>query len=469
MLLQGNFEINAARALVWQQISNPALMAACIPGCESIEQIDAVTYQAVVAVGVGVVKAKFNLQIEVIEETPPKQVLSRTRGLEGKRTSTLNAENRVWLTELEDGKTRVHYESEVSITGRLGKFGLGIMRKHVDKMSAQFAHNFEQGILQAADHSSQLCGVTTTAEDTTDNEKTDVAAVPRMARESNQKPASKGAILWPTSIAQTVDILNSIDGSYPLAGGATLIAMRNAGLVDVKQYVSLEHVEDLQGIATLADGSIRIGAMTRHRETAASEVLSGNLGVLRQAAGSIASMPVRNMGTMGGSLANADPAADYLAALTCVDARVEISGTLGTREISINELISDWYETTIGHGEIITAVLLPAPLEAYSSYRKVARVSGDFAVASCGISIDGEKCVRIAIGGCGPYPIRQKSAELYLQEQSVTDSDIRGLSNQLVKLADPVDDVRGSATYRRNLIPQLVRNAFAGLQASGVA
>ncbi|MFT5116323.1 MAG: CO/xanthine dehydrogenase FAD-binding subunit/carbon monoxide dehydrogenase subunit G [Parasphingorhabdus sp.] len=471
MLLQGHFEINAPRAQVWNQITNPGLMAACIPGCESIEQIDATTYQAIVAIGVGVVKAKFNLLIEVTEENPLHEVRSRTSGLEGKRTSTLNAENRVWLAELDNGHTRVDYESEVSITGRLGKFGLGIMRKHVEKMSGQFATNFEQGILNEAAPADQLSVKSAIERDHTLTSAPAVEAENEPVQNTVSKSTSENqsAILWPTTIAQTVEILCSVAGSHPLAGGATLIAMRNAGLVDVKRYVSLERVEGLQGITTQTDGSVRIGAMTRHCDTAASKILMGNLAVLRQAAGSIASMPVRNMGTMGGSLANADPAADYLAALTCIDAKVEIAGPDGTRTIAIDELISDWYETTIGHGEIITTVVLPAPCPAYSSYRKVARVSGDFAVASCAISVNAEDCVRIAIGGCGPYPIRQRTAELFLSEQIVTDSEINDFSSQLASLADPVDDVRGSAVYRRNLIPQLVHNAFAGLQQNEAA
>jgi len=463
MHLNGNFKVNATPQQVWQKITNPGLMAACIPGCESIEQIDAATYQAVVAVGVGVVKAKFNLLVEVVEENPPFEVLSKTSGLEGGRTSTLTAENRVWLTELDDG-TRVDYESEVSITGRLGKFGLGIMRKHVEKMSAKFAVNFQSGILEqgspaefsAIDEKVESENLATTSGQ--------AYAQNTVEDSTNTSVSTQNALLWPKTVDEAVAVLSNTSGSQPLAGGATLIAMRNAGLINVKQYVSLERVDGIQGITIQPDGSIRIGAMTRHRDTAACENLTGNLVVLRQAAGSIASMPVRNMGTMGGSLANADPAADYLAALTCLDASVEIVGPRGTRSIGINEFITDWYETVLGHGEIITAVILPPSCDGYSSYRKVARVSGDYAVASCAISTSAEKTIRIAIGGCGPSPIRLKHAEFSLGRGNFSDNEIDSYSGQLIRLADPVDDVRGSAEYRRNLIPQLVRDAFAGLE-----
>ena len=302
----------------------------------------------------------------------------------------------------------------------------------------------------------------------TDESKDDMPAATQSHRPSEK---SRGMLLFPESIDEAVDMLAGEPASFPLAGGATLIAMRNAGLVAVNRYVSLERIGDIQGISVLDKGSIRVGAMTRHRETASSDTLTGSLRVLREAAGSIANMPVRNMGTMGGSLAHADPAADYLAALTSIDARVVIAGPAGERTIDIGDLIVDWYETCLEPGELITSILLPAPMPGYSSYRKVARVSGDYAVASCAISIgnNGSGRVGIAIGGCGPAPVRVRDAEPLLSSGLVNQEDVDALCAALVARADPVDDVRGSAEYRRNLIPRLVGSAIAGIQQAEVA
>ena len=142
-----------------------------------------------------------------------------------------------------------------------------------------------------------------------------------------------------------------------------------------------------------------------------------------------------------------------------------------TGVVDIGDLIVDWYETCLEPGELITSILLPAPMPGYSSYRKVARVSGDYAVASCAISIgnNGSGRVGIAIGGCGPAPVRVRDAEPLLSSGLVNQEDVDALCAALVARADPVDDVRGSAEYRRNLIPRLVGSAIAGIQQAEVA
>ena len=258
-------------------------------------------------------------------------------------------------------------------------------------------------------------------------------------------------------------LMDEVD-SFPLAGGATLVAMRNAGLVKVEKYICLERIEKLHGISVQEDGRIRIGAMTRHYEVADSTVLTGNLAVIRQAAAAIANMPVRNMGTMGGALAHADPAADYLAALAVVDAEIELFGSRGARTVGIGEWILNWYETCLNSDELIKAIYLPAPAESYSSYRKMARVSGDYAVATCAISVEAHhQQVRIAIGGCGPAPLRDPDHEFVLRGESLIDDELQNLVKNLITRADPIDDVRGSAEHRIRLIPRLAQDAVTGL------
>ena len=123
-------------------------MAACVPGCESIERIDSTTYRAVVKVAVGVVNARFNLIVEVIKETPPESVQSITRGEEGGRASQLTATNDVSLIDLGAGRTRVQYLSDLSLTGRLGKFALGFLKKKAQSMASEFAENLRTRIVR---------------------------------------------------------------------------------------------------------------------------------------------------------------------------------------------------------------------------------------------------------------------------------------------------------------------------------
>ncbi len=248
-----------------------------------------------------------------------------------------------------------------------------------------------------------------------------------------------------------------------LAGGASLIAMRNAGLVVPDGYIALEGIEELHGIMQSPDGGLRIGAMTRHRLCAASASLTGSLELVRQAARQIANPPVRNMGTIGGSLANADPGADYPAALSAADAEVEIAAAEGRRRLGLADFFLDWYETALGEDELLTAILLPAPQAGPSAYRKLARVSGDYATASCAVVLDQDGGLRAAIGGCGPAPLRSTEAETAIRGRLHDAAAIADLGRALVDLADPIDDVRGSAAYRRLLIPRLLASTLAHL------
>ncbi|WP_158970406.1 CoxG family protein [Chachezhania sediminis] len=143
MKIEGRFDVNAPRAEVWDKVRDPAVMAQCIPGCEDIEEQGDDAYRAVVAVKVGPIKARFNLLVEVLEELPPHTVISRTSGDEGTRASVVTSENRLTLTETATG-TQVDYMADVSVTGRLGKFGLGIFRKKADQMAATFVDNFSK-------------------------------------------------------------------------------------------------------------------------------------------------------------------------------------------------------------------------------------------------------------------------------------------------------------------------------------
>lgn len=274
------------------------------------------------------------------------------------------------------------------------------------------------------------------------------------------------AMLKPRTVDEAVAMLAADEGARPLSGGATLVAMRNAGLVDVSAFVSLGGIPDLAGISRQENGAIRIGGMTRHRDTAVSDLLTGDLEVVRMAASMIANRPVRNMGTIGGAVANADPAADYLPALFVCDAVLHVAGPGGTRAIAIADFTIDWYETALEQGEIITAVELPAARPLASHYRKVARVSGDFATCSCAIALDDDGqgfTMRIAIGACGPHPLRDRDAEETLRGRLHDDGAISEVIDAIVGLADPIDDVRGSAAYRLELIPRLIRAGRAQL------
>ena len=268
-------------------------------------------------------------------------------------------------------------------------------------------------------------------------------------------------VLSPRTVEEAVGLLAQLPDALPMSGGASLVAMKNARLIEASHFVSLAGIASLHGISA-TDTGLRIGGMTRHAQLAASELLTGDLGMVRQAAGQIANRVVRNMGTMGGAVGNADPAADYLPVLACAEARIELTGPDGSRLVTMENYITDWYETLREPGEIVTAIHLPAPRPLPSVYRKLCRVPGDYATASvaCASSGDG---VRVAVGACGPRPIRSPEAEAALTGRLGDPNAIAAFGAALADLADPIDDVRGTSEFRLRLIPRMVAAAISDL------
>jgi uncharacterized protein len=142
MILNGAFLIKQNQETVWNAIRDPALMAQCVPGCEMAERIDDTRYRARVAVRFGPIAARFDLVVEIEEEIAPELLRSRTRGEEGTRASTVSSSNVMTLSAPEPGTTRVDWSTEVGITGRLGRYGLGLMRKKIESLSEEFVTAF---------------------------------------------------------------------------------------------------------------------------------------------------------------------------------------------------------------------------------------------------------------------------------------------------------------------------------------
>jgi aerobic carbon-monoxide dehydrogenase medium subunit len=274
--------------------------------------------------------------------------------------------------------------------------------------------------------------------------------------------------LEPETLDEAIAALASADDARCLAGGATLVAMMNAELVDPTVLVGLRRIPALRGISRTTNG-IRIGAMTTHNEIAADERLVGAAAVMRSAAGQIAHDAIRHVGTIGGSIAHADPSADWPTAITAADASIEIASSSGTRTVSVDEFFLGYLQTAAQPGEIVTAIDIPTgPKNARGHYLKFSRVDGDYATVSIALvlAMNGKRCeyVRFAAGACGPKPIRVVAAEERLLGTELTDADIAAAGELLAAEADPVDDVRGSSEYRRLLIPRLLKRAITLVQ-----
>jgi carbon-monoxide dehydrogenase medium subunit len=264
----------------------------------------------------------------------------------------------------------------------------------------------------------------------------------------------------PESLGEAVGFLSSDADAKPLAGGASLVAMLNARLVEPSALISLARLKELRGVTVLADGTVRIGAMTRHREVAEISALAGPQEVLRQAAAAIANPTIRAMGTIGGSVALNDPGADYPPVLLALSATIEIAGSSGTRHVAAADYFLDWYTTALAPGELVAAVHLPPASAGGGVYHKLARVAGDFAIVSVAITVQTDGRVRAVIGACGPRPLSLEEANAELERGNVA-----AAGTLLAEAADPVDDNRASAAYRRRIIPRMLGRAFTEAHA----
>lgn len=271
----------------------------------------------------------------------------------------------------------------------------------------------------------------------------------------------------PRTISEATALLAQDPDARPIAGGATLVAMLNARVIEPAALISLGRIDEIKGISVLGDGRIRIGAFTRHRETAECALALGASATVRHAASQIANATVRNMGTIGGSISFADPGLDYPAALLAADAEVEIASVTGSRCVPASAFFVDWYVTALEPGELVTAVLLPAPGSSADQgvYIKHARVAGDYATASVAACLHGDGRMRVAVGACGPVPISDDAANALLSGDR-SNAAITRAGELLQHHADPLDDVRGSADYRRQLIPRLLLRAVRAIEAA---
>lgn len=275
----------------------------------------------------------------------------------------------------------------------------------------------------------------------------------------------------PATIEDAVRLLTNIPDAVCLAGGQTLVAGMNTGLIRPAALISLRRIPSLHGIEQIEDGAIAIGAMATHQAISRYSGLTGGHGVLRDAAGRIAHPAIRARGTIGGSICHADPMADYPAVLVALDAEMEIASNQGMRRVAAEGFFIDFLTTVLEPGEMVTRIHLPtAATGSVGAYEKFARAEGDFATVSVALTLamDDMRCssIGLALGSCGPTPIRSREAEAVLIGSDFAPDILANACQILGSATEPMDDVRGSASYRRTLIPRLVDRAIAQARAA---
>jgi aerobic carbon-monoxide dehydrogenase medium subunit len=268
-----------------------------------------------------------------------------------------------------------------------------------------------------------------------------------------------------TSVAEAIGLLERLgDEARLIAGGHSLLPMMKLRLANLEYVIDINDLHDELGYVRVGTGEVRIGAMTRHRELLESPELAAHFPIFADAERIIADPLVRNRGTIGGSLCQADPAEDLTAVCTTVDARCVIRGSGGERVVSMGDFFRGPYETAVEHGEILTEVRIPVRPHGSSAYATVERRAGDWAVTSAGAAVwmDGSVIAdaRVGLAAVGANTTglsaisealsgREPSEELYAQAGSIA-----------AESCSPVTDSRGTADYKRHLADELTRRTL---------
>ena len=269
----------------------------------------------------------------------------------------------------------------------------------------------------------------------------------------------------PGELAEAVAILQQYgDDAKVLAGGQSLIPLLSLRLSRFDHLVDLRAIEGLRGVTTV-DGSIRVGAMTTQANLARSEDAAA-VPLLAKATSHIGHYQIRNRGTLGGSLAHADPAAEYPATAMALDASFEIVGPSGSRRVPAADFFMSTWVTAMEPDEVLAAAHFPIwSGNCGWAVAEVARRAGDFAMcgAVCGIQLDGQRVSRAALAlfGVASAPIRAHTAESVLTGASVGDLDLPDIGAAVAATLDPPDDLHASGEQRRRMAKTLVPQVLA--------
>jgi carbon-monoxide dehydrogenase medium subunit len=275
----------------------------------------------------------------------------------------------------------------------------------------------------------------------------------------------------PGSVEEAIGLLTRYGGEAKLlAGGQSLMPLLNFRLSRPAALIDLNTIPGLQDIRE-EDGEIRFGAMTRQRTIEFSDLVRRRLPLLTEATRLVAHLPIRTRGTIGGSLAHADPSAEYPAVLTALEGTVVVRGPRGERAIGPAELFRTYLTTSLEPDEILVEVRLPVMAAgAGFAFEEFSRRHGDFAIVGIAAMLagEGERCrtARLATAGTGPLPVRLRSAEEILERDGLSEAAIDRAAARAAELVEPDSDIHASAAYRKNLTRVLTGRALRRAKAT---
>ena len=279
----------------------------------------------------------------------------------------------------------------------------------------------------------------------------------------------------PTTLDEALSVLERYgDEAKVLAGGQSLIPLMKLRFASPRALVDLNGIDGHDQLYE-DNGMLNIGALVRHKTCERSDLLRSRYAVLADAAPQISDPIVRNRGTVAGSLAHADPQGDWGSALLAAGAQVQVQGPDGSRAIPLDDFFLGPFTTALEPTEIVTWVQVPDPgPKAGGAYCKLERRVGDFATVAVGVHVSfsngGVERAGIALTGVGPRNLRAEAAEQALAGRTLDDEAIAEAARLAADAAEPRDDIRGSAEYKRNVVRVFtergLRKAAEGREAS---
>jgi carbon-monoxide dehydrogenase medium subunit len=269
----------------------------------------------------------------------------------------------------------------------------------------------------------------------------------------------------PGTIKEALDLLaRHKDDAKLLAGGHSLVPAMKLRLAQPKHVVDLRKVPGLAGVKE-EGGALVIGAMTTHHQIETSAAVKSKCALLAAVAGQIGDPMVRNLGTIGGSLAHADPAADYPAAIIACDAEMVAEGPKGRRAIKADDFFKGLLTTALGPDEVLVAVRVPAlAAKVGADYQKFPHPASRFAVAGVAalVAVDGGKVARASVGvtGAGTRAVRAKGVEAALVGKAPDAATIQAAADKAADGVDVQADLQGSEEYKRHLVRVMAKRAI---------
>ena len=272
--------------------------------------------------------------------------------------------------------------------------------------------------------------------------------------------------LAPKSVGETVELLTQYgEDAKVLAGGQSLVPMMKLRVARPKYLIDINRIADLAYVRE-HNGKLHCGAMTRHAQMEESPLLNEQIPMLSQAASVIGDAQVRNRGTLGGALVEADPSGDWGPVVLALNAQMKCVGSQGERLISATDFFTFAYTAALESNEILTEIIFPV-LNGGSvgTYAKLERVAGDFAIASAAVQMrldsDGV-CRSIGVGVTGGASVPQKafSVETLLSGKKITPEIINEAAHIVQEDADPIEDLRGSAAYKKKALAAILKRAL---------